>query len=87
MKRNRKRVIAAVAVIAALAAGGAAYTQSIDTSTTTGSVAGYGSLHVTGTNALSSVAYVFNNDGSQITGVNLTFGTAPDRSGRPGRIR
>jgi hypothetical protein len=76
MKRNKKRIIAAVAVIGALAAGGAAYTQSVDTSTTTGSVAGYGSLHVTGTNSLASVSYTFSNDGSEITAVNLTFGTA-----------
>jgi hypothetical protein len=76
MMRNKKRVFAAVAVIAALAAGGAAYTQSIDTSATTGSVAGYGSLHVTGTNSLASVSYTFSNDGSEITAVNLTFGTA-----------
>lgn len=76
MKRNRKRILVAVLAVCALAAGGAAYTQSIDTSATSGSVAGYGSLHVTGTNALASVAYTFNNDGSQITAVNLTFSTA-----------
>jgi hypothetical protein len=76
MKRNRKRIVAAVLAICALAAGGAAFTNSIDTSGTTGNTAGYGSVSVTGNNTLSSVSYDFNNNGSQITGVHLTFQTA-----------
>jgi len=76
MKRNKKRVFAALAVIAALAAGGAAYTNSIDTGSTTGADAGYGSIAVAGNNTLSSVSYGFTTDGSQIHTVNLTFGTA-----------
>ena len=54
MKRNRKRIIAAVAVICALAAGGAAYTNTIDVLGTTGATAGYGSVSVAGGPALST---------------------------------
>jgi len=76
MKGKKKRLVAAVAVIGALAAGGAAYTNSIDTSSATGANAGYGSVTVNGGPALSSVSYGFNSDGSQITTVNLTFAAA-----------
>jgi hypothetical protein len=75
MKRNKKRVIAAVGVIAALAAGGAAFTDSI--SITPKSNAGYGSITVNGYNEnVSSVVYGFNADGSQIASVDLTFVSA-----------
>lgn len=73
MKRNKKRVIAAVAVVCALAAGGAAFTNEITTSSVTNANAGYGSVTVKGGETLSSVVYGFNTDGSQITSVNLTF--------------
>jgi len=73
MKRNKKRIVAAIAVIGALAAGGAAYTNTISTSGTTGATAGYGSVTVNGGPALSSVSYTFSSDGSQIQGVSLVF--------------
>jgi hypothetical protein len=76
MKGKRKRIIAAVAVIAALAAGGVAFTNTIDTSATYGANAGYGTVSVHGGPALSSVVYGFNSDGSQIMSVNLTFAAA-----------
>lgn len=76
MKRNKKRALVALLAICALAAGGAAYTQTIDTSGAGDTTAAYGTVSVTGTNALSGVSYTFNNDGSQITGVTLTFSTA-----------
>jgi hypothetical protein len=76
MRRSKKGIIAAIAVIGALAAGGAAYTNSIDTSSTTGATAGYGAFTVNGGPALSSVSYTFGTDGSTITGVNLVFANA-----------
>jgi hypothetical protein len=76
MKRNKKRVLVAVLAICALAAGGAAYTNSVDTTGTTGAHAGYGAVTVTGGPALDSVSYAFGTDGSTITGVNLTFHSA-----------
>lgn len=76
MKGKKKRVIAAVAVIAALAAGGAAFTNSLDTSNVVNANAGYGSVSVNGGEQLDSVVYGFNSDGSQITTVHLTFHTA-----------
>ena len=76
MTRNKKRTIAAVGVIAALAAGGAAFTNSIDTTNASGYNAGYVGISVTGGPALSSVVYGFNSDGSQIKGVQLTFASA-----------
>ena len=69
MKRNKKRVIAAVAVIGALAAGGAAFTAS---NTLPGTdVAGAGSVTVTGA-TVSSIHNVIDTNGN-ITAVNLVF--------------
>lgn len=76
MKRNKKRIVAAIAVIGALAAGGAAYTNSIDTSGVTNADVGYGSVTVNGANTLSAMSYGFSTDGSQVDTVSLTFGTA-----------
>jgi hypothetical protein len=74
MTRNKKRTIAAVGVIAALAAGGAAFTDSIPTSDTHNADTGYGSITVNANGqALESVVYGFNADGSDITSVHLTF--------------
>jgi hypothetical protein len=72
MKRNKKRLVAAVAVVGALAAGGAAFTDQI-TNNTTDATVGYGTIDVQGHYVLSNANYVFNNDGSQIDKVNLTF--------------
>jgi hypothetical protein len=74
MRRNKKRIVAAVAVIGALAAGGAAFTDGSITTGATGANTGYGSIAVDSHGEhLSSVVYGFNSDGSQITGVHLTF--------------
>jgi hypothetical protein len=73
MKRNRKRVIAAVMVIAALAAGGAAFTNSISGNpVTNGTIAGYGTLNVAGA-TVTDVNYTLNATGTSITNVNFTF--------------
>jgi hypothetical protein len=69
MKRNKKRIVAAIAVIGALAAGGAAFTAS---NTVPGSIAGYGTSTISGATA-TSIHYVLNAAGDQITGVNLVF--------------
>ena len=73
MKRNRKRIIAAVAVICALAAGGAAYTNTIGGSpVTNGTTAGYAAITVNGA-TLTDANYTLSSDGTGITEVNLTF--------------
>jgi len=73
MKRNKKRIIAAVAVIAALAAGGAAFTDSIiGNPVTNGTTAGYGTLAITGA-TVTDVNYTLSADGTDITAVNFTF--------------
>lgn len=73
MKRNRKRLIAAVAVIAALAAGGAAFTDSIlGNPVTNGTTAGYGTMSVSGA-TVSDVNYTLSAAGTSITEVNFTF--------------
>jgi hypothetical protein len=76
MKRNKKRVLIALLAICALAAGGAAYTNSIDTSGVTNADVGYGSITVNGANTLSAMSYGFSTDGSQVDSLSLTFGTA-----------
>jgi hypothetical protein len=73
MKRNRKRIIAAVAVIAALAAGGAAYTNTITGNpVSNGTTAGYAAINVSGA-TVTDVNYTLSSDGTGITEVNLTF--------------
>jgi hypothetical protein len=69
MQRKTKKIIAAVAVIGALAAGGAAFTAS---NTLPGTdVAGYGSVTVSG----ATVSSIHNNldTGGNITSVDLVF--------------
>jgi hypothetical protein len=69
MKRNKKRLVAAVAVIGALAAGGAAYTAS---NTIPDSTAGYGTSNITGATA-QDMSYKLSADGQTITGATLVF--------------
>lgn len=69
MKGKKKRLIAAIAVIGALAAGGAAYTAS---NTIPDSVAGFGSDTISGATA-SNIHYVLSADGTTITEVDLTL--------------
>jgi hypothetical protein len=75
MKRNKKRIVAAIAVIGALAAGGAAFTASNTISSD--SVAGYGNVTVSGAN-VSNIANTLSADGKTITGVQLTFASDID---------
>ena len=70
MKRNKRRIIAAVAVIAALAAGGAAFTDSNTISDT--SVAGYGNVEVSGA-TITTIHNVLSGNGQNIKQVVLTF--------------
>jgi hypothetical protein len=73
MKRNRKRIIAAVAVICALAAGGAAFTYS--NGMPSENVAGYGQINVTGA-TLDDIHNQLSTDGQYITKVVITFHSA-----------
>jgi hypothetical protein len=73
MQRRTKRFVGAIALIAVLAAGGAAYTASNTLPTT--DTAGYGNISVTGAD-VSDIQNVLSTDGQNITQVNLTFATA-----------
>lgn len=74
MHRIRRKAVLALVVVGALAAGGAAYTNSITGSGTTAgnNVAGYADVQVTGA-TLADAAYSFNGSGDTITGVTFTF--------------
>ena len=69
MQRKTKRIIAAVVLIGALAAGGAAFTAA---NTIPDSVAGYGTSHITGATA-KTLSYSLSGDGTTITGATLLF--------------
>ncbi len=69
MKRNRKSLIAAVAAICALAAGGAAFTASI-TGGPANAVAGFAQTTINGA-TVNSTHWVLSQDGQYITTVNL----------------
>lgn len=69
MHRITRRMVAVVAVVGALAAGGAAFTASNTVPNTT---AGYGTSSITGATA-TDIAYTLNADGTEITGATLTF--------------
>jgi hypothetical protein len=69
MRRNTKKIVAGVAAIAALAAGGAAFTAS---NTVADSVAGYGTSNISGATA-TSVKYTLSAKGTEIIGAALVF--------------
>jgi hypothetical protein len=69
MKGKTKKIILAVAVIGALAAGGAAFTASNTVPNTT---AGYGTSTITGA-TVDSISYTTNGDGTQITDAKITL--------------
>jgi hypothetical protein len=69
MRRNTKKIVAGVAAIAALAAGGAAFTAS---NTVADSVAGYGTSNITGATA-TSIKYTLSADGTQINSAAIVF--------------
>jgi hypothetical protein len=72
MQRKTRRIVAAVAVIALLAAGGAAFTASITGAGTTNNTAAYDGITVNGA-VLSDAVYSFDGTGANITGVTFTF--------------
>jgi hypothetical protein len=73
MKRNKKRIIAAVAVICALAAGGAAYTTAIASFPANGTnTAAFGGTSITGATA-AGVSYTLSADGQFVTGADVYF--------------
>jgi hypothetical protein len=69
MTRKTRRILAAVAGIGALAAGGSAFTAS---NTVPASVAGYGSSTISGATA-TSLNYTLGTDGTTITAADLVF--------------
>jgi hypothetical protein len=69
MQRRTKRIIGAIVVIAAIAAGGAAFTAS---NTVPNTVAGYGTSNISGA-TVTAMHYTLNADGTQITDAALTF--------------
>ena len=73
MQRKTRRIVIAVALIAALAAGGAAFTTS--NTLPTENVAGYGHVSVTGAN-VTDISNTLSADGQNITKVVLTFQNA-----------
>jgi hypothetical protein len=72
MHRIRRKSVLALIVVGALAAGGAAYTNSITGTGTTNNTAGYAGITVHGA-VLSDAVYAFDGTGANITGVTLTF--------------
>ena len=72
MKRKSRRIVAALVLIGALAAGGAAFTASNTLPNTT---AGYGTSTITGATA-SKIAYTLSSDGLTITGATIDLHTA-----------
>ncbi len=73
MKRKNRTIIGAVALIAALAAGGVAFTAGQTLSTDT---AGYGHVSVTGGFDVTDISNSLNAMGTEITSVQVTFQSA-----------
>jgi hypothetical protein len=69
MRFKTTRIVAAIAVIGAVAAGGAAFTAS---NTVPNSVAGYGVSTVTG-GVVDSLTYGLSSDGSNVTSATIVF--------------
>jgi hypothetical protein len=69
MQRRTRRIVLGVALIAALVAGGAAFTA---TATLPNTTAGYGTSTITGATA-TDIKYNLSADGTQINSVDLTF--------------
>jgi hypothetical protein len=63
------RIVAAIAVIGAVAAGGAAFTAG---NTVPASVAGYGQANVTG-GVVDNLTYGFSSDGTTVTSATIAF--------------
>jgi hypothetical protein len=69
MQRRTKKIVAAVAVIGAIAAGGAAFTAA---NTIPDSTAGYGTSNISGATA-TALKYTLSADGTTIASAALTF--------------
>ena len=72
MHRISRRMVAVVVVIGALAAGGAAYTNTITDASAPANTAGYAAVTVNGA-TLNDAKYTFSGDGTTITAVTFTF--------------
>jgi hypothetical protein len=72
MQRRKKRIIAAVAVIAALAAGGAAFTANLGSNFPSTTVAGFAQESITGATS-SGVNYQLSSDNQYVTEADLYF--------------
>jgi hypothetical protein len=82
MKSKTKKIVLAVAVIGAIAAGGVAFTAANTLPATT--TAGYKSMTVSGA-VVTAINYTLSADGTDITDVKLTF-SSPDVSGKQVKI-
>ncbi|MGH8890902.1 MAG: hypothetical protein ACRDV3_14230 [Acidothermaceae bacterium] len=71
--RTKTKIVSAAAIVAALAAGGSAFTAS---NTLPAATVGYGSVTVTGATA-TDIAYSLTADGTKIAQEVITFSTAP----------
>src|SRR4051812_8424892 len=76
MRRKSTKIVVAIAAIAAIVAGGAAFTAS---NTVPASIAGYATSSISGATA-TALTYTLSADGTQITGASLTF--TGDQTGR-----
>jgi hypothetical protein len=77
MRRKSTKIAVVIAAIAAIAAGGAAFTAA---NTVPASIAGYGTSSISGATA-TALTYTLSADGTQITDAALTFtGDVTDRT-------
>ncbi len=74
MQRRTRRIIIGVALIAALVAGGAAFTASLGSNFPTGTIAGFGQDHIVGATA-AGVNYALSSDGQYVTEADVYFTT------------
>jgi hypothetical protein len=74
MKRNRKRVFAAVLAVCALAAGGAAFTAEVG-GVPAAATLGFAQTHITGATA-AGIDYALSSDGQYVNQANIYFTTA-----------
>ena len=82
MKGKTKKIVLAVAVIGAIAAGGVAFTAANTLPATT--TAGYKSMTVDNA-VVTGINYTLNAEGDEISAVKLTF-TSPDITGKQVKI-
>jgi len=83
MKGKTKKIVLAVAVIGAIAAGGVAFTAANTLPATT--TAGYKTMSVSGA-TVSAINYTLSADGTEINAVKLTFSAPADLTGKQVKI-